>query len=51
MIDRVLHSPVKAIAPLLHALYKHSTHIYINKNGGRLRGGAEGDSQEGRRTG
>ena len=51
MIDRVLHSPVKAIAPLLHALYKHSTHIYINKNGGRLRGGAEGDSQEGAQQG
>ena len=51
MIDRVLHSPVKAIAPLLHALYKHNTHIYINKNGGRLRGGAEGDSQEGAQQG
>src|SRR6056300_138245 len=51
LLERVLQSPVRALAPLLHALYKHHAHIYVGRNGERLRGGAEGDSQEGGQQG
>ena len=36
MLERVLQSPVRALAPLLHALYKHHAHIYVSRNGERL---------------